>query len=61
MPEYYKVSYIVLFTKNEDRIHGMKHFLCAWLTGSDSQKTSDVMDHAILSIVIAYSVINDCM
>ena len=39
----------------------MKHFLCAWLTGLGSQKTSDVMDHAILSIVIAYSVISDCM
>ena len=35
--------------------------LCVWLTGSGSQKTSDVVDHAILSIVIAYSVINDYM
>ena len=26
--------------------------LCAWITGLGNQKTSSVMDHAILSIVI---------
>ena len=39
----------------------MKYLLCAWITGLGNQKTSDVMDYAILSIVIAYSVINDCV
>ena len=35
----------------------MKHLICAWINGSGNQKTSNVMDHAILSIVIA----NDCI
>ena len=38
----------------------MKHFVCAWINGSGNQKTSNVMDHAILSIVIA-NIINDCI
>ena len=33
----------------------MKHFLCAWVTVLGNQKTSNVMDHVILSIVTAYS------
>ena len=40
----------------ENRIHGMKHFICAWITGLGNQKTSNVTDHAILSTVIAYTV-----
>ena len=39
----------------------MKHFLCTWISGLGNQKTSNVMDHVILSIVIACSVINDCV
>ena len=39
----------------------MKHFLCARITGQVIKKTSNIMDHAIRSIVIAYSVINNCM
>ena len=39
----------------------MKHFLTAWVTGLGNQIISNVMDHAILSIVIAYSFINDYM
>ena len=36
----------------------MKHFICASISGSGNQRTSNVIDHAILSIVIAYS---DCV
>ena len=34
----------------------MKHF-----TGLANQKTGNVVDYVILSIVITYSIINDCM
>ena len=57
-PEHPKL-YCAVCQKYEDSIRGMKHFLCAWNTGSGNQKTSNVMDHAILSIVIAYNFIND--
>ena len=33
----------------EDKIFGMKHFSCAWITGSGNQKTrngSRIVDHA---------------
>lgn len=29
----------------EDKIHGMKHFSPAWVTGSDNQKTSNMVDN----------------
>ena len=32
----------------------MKHFLCTWTSGLSNKKTSNVVDHVILSIVIAY-------
>ena len=35
----------------------MKQFLCAWITWSGNQKTSKVIDRAILSVVIAYTVV----
>ena len=41
--------YCAVFQKYEDRIHGMKQFLCAGITGSGNQKTSNVINHAILS------------
>ena len=51
----------VCHNMNSDGLRGMKHFICAWITGSDNQKASNVMDHAILSIAIANSFINDYM
>ena len=61
MPEHCIVSCIVLSTKNMKAGYTWKHFyVLGLLHGSDNQKTSNVMDHAILSIVIAYSIINDC-
>ena len=53
--------YCAVCQNYRDRIHKMKHFLSAWITGSGNQRTSNVMDHAILSIVVVYSFINDCM
>ena len=54
--------YCVVCQKYKDKICEMKHFLCAWITVSGNQKTSNVIDHVILSFfVITYSVINDCM
>ena len=62
-PEHCMVSCIVPFTKQcrQDWNELKALFMCLdyWVAGN--QKTSNVMDHAILSIVIAYSVINDCM
>ena len=51
----------VVCQKYEGRIHGMKHFYVLRLQGQVIKKTSNVMDHAIVSIVIAYTFINDCM
>ena len=55
MPEYcmYSKLYCAVGQEYEDRIPGMKHFiiLCAWITGLGDQKTGNLMDHAILSIV----------
>ena len=56
----YKVILCSL-SKYEDRICGMKHFLCARITFQVIKKTSNIMDHAIRTIVIAYSVMNNCM
>ena len=58
-PEYCIVSCIVLFAKTG--YVEWRTFLYAWINGSGNQKTSNVMDNATLSIVIAYSFINDCM
>ena len=57
-PEHCIVSYIVLFAKTG---YVDEEPLCAWITKQGNQITGNVMDHAILSIVIAYCAINDCM
>ena len=63
MPEHcmYSKLYCGIGQEYEDRKRGMKHFICAWITGLGNQKTGNVIGHAILSIVTAYSVINDCV
>ena len=49
--------YCAVCQQYKDRIHGMNTFYVLKLLG---QIICNVMDHAILSIVIAYSFINNC-
>ena len=49
---------VAVCQKDEDRIHGMNTFYVLKLLG---QIICNVMDHTILSIVIVYSFINNCM
>ena len=61
MPKHCIESCIVCLPKIWRQDTWNEALLCAWITGLGNQKTNNIMDHAILSIIIVYSFINDCM